>query len=408
MKNIFYLILGLLVGISFFSCSNEHNHEEHSNHDHGHDHDVNEGASIKSNHDHDHDEDHPLAFTQSQFESFGMKVDTLTMGNFQSIVKANGVLEVPPQNKASVNTFIGANVVGIEVIEGDLVKQGQALAYLSHPNLIKLQTDYIDQFNRLEYLKLEYLRQERLYNEKVSSGREFQKAKSEYMSLKGLTAGSEIQLRNMGIDLSNCRAGSIVERVPVLSPISGSISNVNVQMGQYVQPQEELFDVVNVDHIHLDLMVFEKDAHKVKKGQKVTFTVESDPRKRLNAEIYSVGKSFEEEPKAIHLHADIQEKTGLLIPGMYAKAEIQTSSSALVTIAEGGVVQEEEGSFVFTAQKENGTWIFKPLKVNVGEISKGRVEINWLDTPIENSLFVVEGAYYVMSEFKKEEAEHSH
>ena len=97
---------------------------------------------------------------------------------------------------------------------------------------------------------------------------------------------------------------------------------VEVKTGQYVQPQTEMFEIVNIDHIHADLMVFEKDMHKVKRRQKIRFTIESLADQELEAKIYSVGKAFEQDPKAIHIHAEIENKKGLLIPGMYIRGRI--------------------------------------------------------------------------------------
>ena len=52
--------------------------------------------------------------------------------------RQTGNLEVPPQNEATVTAIVGSNVTLIKVIEGDKVSKGQVLAYLSHPNLIKI------------------------------------------------------------------------------------------------------------------------------------------------------------------------------------------------------------------------------------------------------------------------------
>jgi len=106
------------------------------------------------------------------------------------------------------------------------------------------------------------------------------------------------------------------------SPIEGFVQKVEVKIGQYVEPQTELFEIVNTHHVHADLMVFEKDVYSVKKGQKVRFTVQSIADTELTAEIYSVGKTFEDNPKAVHIHAEIENKKGNLIPGMYIQKEI--------------------------------------------------------------------------------------
>ena len=60
----------------------------------------------------------------------------------------------------------------------------------------------------------------------------------------------------------------------MVSPIEGYIRTVEVKTGQYVKPETEMFEIVNIEHIHADLMVFEKDMHKVKVGQRVKFNVE--------------------------------------------------------------------------------------------------------------------------------------
>ena len=186
-----------------------------------------------------------------------MKVDTLPFRNISSYVEANGQLEVPPQNEAAVTAIIGANVTSIKVIEGDKVSKGQVLAYLSHPDLIKLQTDYSNSWNQLQYLEKEYQRQKKLYEEKVGSGKEYQKIQSDYQSMKGNVKGYEAQLKMMGLGLEKIKQGEIYEQIPVPSPISGHIRLVEVKTGQYVQPQTEMFEIVNINHIHADLMVFE-------------------------------------------------------------------------------------------------------------------------------------------------------
>ncbi len=239
------------------------------------------GNSVNKEEGEELEEEHveEVHFSTQQFQSLRMKVDTLPLRNISSYVDANGQLEVPPQNEAAVTAVIGANIISIKVIEGDKIKKGQVLAYLNHPDLIKLQTDYINSWNQLQYIDKEYQRQKKLYDEKVGSGKEFQKTQADYQSMKGTVVGYEAQLRLLGLSLMKIQQGEIYDQVPVSTPISGYVRHVNVKTGQYVQPQTEMFEIVNIDHIHTDLMVFEKDMHKVKEGQKVKFSIESLPEK---------------------------------------------------------------------------------------------------------------------------------
>ena len=122
----------------------------------------------------------------------------------------------------------------------------------------------------MQYLEKEHARQKKLYEENVGSGKTYQQTLADYQTTKGEAKGYEAQLKQLSLNVEKIRQGEIYEQVPVVSPISGYIEKVEVQLGQFVDPQTVMFRVVNTDHIHADLMVFEKDVYKVKKGQKIT------------------------------------------------------------------------------------------------------------------------------------------
>jgi cobalt-zinc-cadmium efflux system membrane fusion protein len=214
------------------------------------------------------------------------------------------------------------------------------------------------------------------------------------------------------LSLGKIIQGEIYEQVPVSSPIGGHIRLVEVKTGQYVQPQTEMFEIVNTDHIHADLMVFEKDMHKVREGQKVLFTTESLPEKELEATIYSVGKAFEQGPKAIHIHAEIENKEGLLIPGMYIRGRIMTEDVEHYALPEASVVREGEKYFIFTAKKENNNgetkWTFKPVEITTGVKGDGWVVVKLLNPLPKETKVAWSNAYYLLAEMKKGESEHSH
>lgn len=391
------IILFATVGTLLAACGG--NGQDSHDHDHGHDH---------GNGDHENQ----VHLSLQQFDALEVTVDSLPKRNLSSYVEANGQLEVPPQNEAEVTAIIGANVQSIKVIEGENVKKGQVLAYIAHPNIIEMQTDYIENWNQLQYLEQEYERQEKLYGEQVGSGKKFQEIKADYNAKKGIVKGLESKLNLLGIDVKRLQENEIIEQVAVRSPITGSVQLVEVKVGQYVAPETAMFEIVNVDHIHADLMVFEKDVHKIREGQKVTFTVESLPGNELQAEIYSVGKSFEQDPKAVHVHAEIENKEGFLIPGMYVRGRIMVDDMENYALPEEGLVREGEKYFVFSATQEvhneDTNWVFKPIEVVAGVRDGGWVEIKFVELPEAGTMFAWNNAYNLIAELKKEEAEHSH
>jgi membrane fusion protein, heavy metal efflux system len=372
----------------------EHAHEGHSPEEHGH-----EGMNN-------------VHLSALKFNNLGIKVDILPTRSLSGGVYVNGRLALFPQHKAIVTAILGANVTAIKVIEGEKVKKGQVLAYLSHPNLTNLQTDYIRAYNQMQYLEKEFERQKRLYDEGVGSGKTYQQTQADYRAIKGEVKGFEAQLKQLSIHVKKIRDGNIYQTVPVVSPIDGNIEKVLVQIGQFVNAQAEILRIVNIDHIHADLMVFEKDVNQVKEGQKVSFKVESVPSVTLSAKIFSVGKNFEQNPRAVHVHAEIEQKEYFLIPGMYINGKIHTQSTPVNALPEEAVIVEEGKSYIFMAEvhQEDGKseWMFEPLEIRTGASDEGWVEINLLEPLPKGAQVAWNNAYYLIAEMKKGETSHEH
>ena len=422
MKKHIIKLFTLLLAVSILSaCNGEGGTEGHQEGESGEAHEGHAGegegeeghAGEEAGHEGEEGGMGEVHLSNLKFRSLGIKVDTLPTRPLSEVVEATGELEVPPQYEATVTAIIGANITSIKVIEGDKVRKGQVLAYLSHPNLTRVQTEYITAYSRMQNLEKEFERQQRLYEEEIGSGKLFQQAQADYQSIKAEVKGLESQLRQLSLNVEKVRGGDIYENIPVVSPIEGNVEDVGIQLGQYVDPQTEMFEVINADHVHADLMVFAKDVYKVKEGQEVILLMESVPGKTFTAEIYSVGKKFEQNPKAVHVHAEIKEEADELVPGMYINGRIITGAGTEVTaLPEEAIIEEEGKSYIFIAEQhqEDGEteWSFKPVEVITGEENEGWTEIKLLEPLPEDAMLAWNNAYYLIAEMKKSQTSHGH
>tara|TARA_B100000809_G_scaffold110921_2_gene109491 strand:+ start:23883 stop:25109 length:1227 start_codon:yes stop_codon:yes gene_type:complete len=408
MKISYIYIVALFIGLGVLnSCkkqsnpndsAKEVNHDETEKHDNHDDHD-----------DHDENEEHSnkVILTKEQTSILGISKGKISKRSMSGYIQANGTIGVPPQNEAVITTSLGANIVRINVIEGQEVKKGQVLATISHSDIISLQTDYLQTYNQLNYLEQDFQRQQKLYDAKVGSGRDFQKAKSAYLSAKGLVKGYESQLELLGLNHQIIREGNIASTAPVKSTINGFIEFVGVKTGQYVQPQTALFEIVNTEHIHADLMVFEKDIKNVRNGQKVKFSIKSLGQEEMTGEIFSIGKSIEEGPKALHVHADIDGHFENLIVGMYVNAKIIIDEKQEQALPEEAFIKQGEKLYIFKVE-EKEKFEFEPVEVIEKNRSQGYISFVFKTKQAIEAEFARSGAYYLMAELKKSEAEHSH
>ena len=351
-----------------------------------------------------------VELTKEQAETIGLEMNTLERKSLGNTIKVTGQLELFPQDRANISPFVGGNVRSIKVIEGDKVNKGQVLAYLEHPDIITMQQEYQEKNDELVFLKQDFERKQTLYDKGVSSGKEFQMAQSKFRSTSSSVNGLRSKLRLLGINTDQVLKGQIYSAVPITTPISGYVDEVMISLGDYVAPQTKMFTVSDNSEIHVDFKVYEKDIRKVKVGQEIYFTVAAKPDELLKAKIHAIGKTFETDPKALHVHADVHNEDKELLPGMYVEGRIVQDQKMAFAVPEDAIIKEGEQSFIFILdaddEKGENKMKFKMIPVNVGIIDLGYVEINLPTEIVQDVKVVTKGAYTLSSEMIKGELGH--
>lgn len=403
-------------------------------------------CNTKSNNDHaseqeEHEDEGVVILNELQRAALDLQLGAFQMRNLTTVVKTNGQLEVPPSASAEVTAIIGGNVREIMVFHGDRVRKGQVLAILEHPDYITLQEDFSESSNKLDFLNQEYDRQRELFENNVGAGRDFQQVKSEFNTTKAKYQGLKARLELLNINPDDVLKGNISNTVKLLAPINGYINEVNIKIGTYAEPKDELFGISNLNEIHADFMVYENDVHLVKEGQKIHFKVSNRPGEELLATIFAIGKEFESNTRAVHIHASLKKNPGNLIPGMYIAGHIHTDDTFTRTLPNDAVVTEGTKSYIFiqdelstteteddhrhepgedheneveessdshTDHEESQSMTFRMIEVITGKQDEGYTEIKLLESLPDDTRIVMNSAYYLLADLKKEETEHEH
>src|SRR5690606_11521970 len=90
--------------------------------------------------------------------------------------------------------------------------------------------------------------------------------------------------------------------VSIYSPVNGYVTTVNVNIGKYVTPQDVICEIVNTEHLHAELTVFEKDISKISVGQKITFYLVNESSKARTATVYLINHQISAD-RTIRIHA---------------------------------------------------------------------------------------------------------
>ena len=339
-----------------------------------------------------------IKVTKAQFESEKMKLGSFTEQDFNKSINVNGMIDVPPQNKAKVSSFLGGYIKRTPLLIGDEVKKGQLLVTLENTEFVELQQQYAEITEQLNYLKSEYERQKTLFEEKITSQKNYLKAESTYKSALAQSKGLRQKLTMMNISPKAVENGNFTSQINIYAPIEGTISKVNVSNGMYVSPANTILEIVDTDHLHLELSVFEKDILDVKKGQKVLFKISEASDKVIMAEVHLVGTTIDEANRTVKVHAHLENEDINLIVGMFAEAQIITDSKKGWALPINAVGEIGNDFYTLVVNNKNDTgYNFESIKLEIGDKTEAYYEILNRDV-LKDKEILISGAFMLLNE----------
>ncbi len=389
-----------------------------------------ETAATEEGHEDEHKNPGTATLTEEQMKTIGVELGVIEDKELTSSLKANGVLRVPNQNKASVNSIYSGVIKTLLVQPGSKVSRGQTIATIGNPEFIQAQSEYLNINTKITLAELEVKRQRELNAGNAGALKNLQSAESELKSLRNLKSTLAQQIQLMGINPARLSNGKLISVLAVTSPISGVVSDVKVKMGSYVDVTTAVAEIVDNSQLHLDLSVYEKDMPNLKNNQLIHFTLTNNPGKEYDAQIFSLGSSFEGESKAVSVHAKVMgDKTGL-IDGMNVTAIISLQKATVPSVPTDAIVTLQGQDYIFMvtdkhaedeqhekgkdtvkheakeaddhketktgAVKEKGI-TFEIIPVAKGTTEVGYIQITLLKEIPKDAKIVVKGAFFVLA-----------
>lgn len=234
----------------------------------------------------------------------------------------NGTMVMPPQSQATVSLSMDGIVRNTSLLPGAYVRKGTVLATVENPEFIELQETYLDAAAQLEFLEAEYNRQQVLAKEEAASQKRLEQSKADYLSMKSRMDGAAARLSLLGIPAEQLRTGGIVPFLEVKAPISGYLSNVQMNVGKHISAGEPLCEIIDKSKMLVKLTAYEKDLSAINIGDAVEFRVNGLDRDRFTGKIISVGHLVDDASRSIEIYASVDDKHAIFRPGMYVNARI--------------------------------------------------------------------------------------
>ncbi len=318
-----------------------------------------------------------VEISKAQFEAEKMSIGKPELYPFADKVHFTGTIIPTVNGQAQISLPLPGIIDNICCKPAQMINKGSVLFEVSGHWFIDLQKDFSESSAILSRLKSEYLRAKELYNENISTQKDFTAAESNYYAENAKYMALKSKLESMGLDVAKIEKGEFYPSFPIKSPINGFVSSIAVSLGQYIEPQQTIAEIIDNNSFQLKIYVFEKDIDKIDNGQTVEFYLNTNKEQIYPATINAIGKTIEPDSKSIECYATINQPEDInMVSNQFVEGEIVVTVDSVLSVPETAIIKSENEQFVLMLEKEeNAIFYFKKIIVNTGRKANNNIEL---------------------------------
>ncbi len=338
-----------------------------------------------------------IEISKAQFESEKMEIGEPMLHSFSDVVYFTGTIIPSVDGQAQISLPLPGIISKIHCKPGQIISKGSVMFEVSGNGFIDQQKDFAESSAIVSRLKSDYLRAKELYENKIATQKDFTYAESNYYAENAKYKTLKIKLESMGLDVSKIEKGLFYSSYTIKSPINGFVSSINATIGQYIEPQQKIAEIIDDKTFQLRLSVFEKNINKIKIGQTVDFYLNSNKSVKYQATINAVGKTIIPESKSIECFALIDNPKSInMVSNQFVEGEVYTAIDSAMSVPETAIVYSENDSYLLIYEKEaNSIYYFKKTKVKTARKANNLIE---LTEKLPKSKLLVKGIYNIQIE----------
>jgi len=286
--------------------------------------------------------------------------------SFQGTVKTMKNINVYPE--------MPGQLLEVLVVEGQKVEKGQVLARIDDGGLLAQLAQAKSQLLLAETV---FNRQERLWSQNIGSEIQFLQAKTQFESAEKAVDALSLQ----------------AEKSIVRAPFDGTVDQIFKEPGTIVAPGmgSELFRVVNIDEVYVEVDVPETHITSISEGSKVRVNL-SAIGEEVDARIARVSKVINPSNRSFTVEIPLDNQSGFIRPNLMASVAINDySNKSAIMIPQSVVSENAEGQqYCFALEKSTEGYITKRLIIETGKTSEDLIEV--LEGVEKGALLITEGA----------------
>lgn len=290
----------------------------------------------------------PIEVPAAQIEALGVRFEPVQMQPIDNPVRAVATVVADESRISHVHARIAGWVEELHVnTTGESVRAGQPLAAIFSQELYSSQQEYVAALRR------------------AGSG-----------PASAVLDAARTRLELLGVDrkqierLEETRQAQRL--VTITAPRSGIVLNRGVSAGTSVDPSTVLVTLADLSRVWVIAEVAEGEAAQLRPGSVASLSFPVAQSEPVEATVAFVYPTLTDRTRTVRVRLPLDNKRGLLRPGMYGSAEFKVAARQALTVARDAVVDTGTSQHVFVHTAQN---VIEPRKVQIGARLSDRIEV---------------------------------
>jgi membrane fusion protein, copper/silver efflux system len=290
--------------------------------------------------------DNPLILEMSEdvVELAHIQTSIVTSGNDNATtIGLSGRVEANETTSASLVSHIPGRIEKLYLsFTGEQVYKGQKIASIYSPSLITAQKELIEAYKMKDS-------QPQLYEAAVN--------KLKYWKITDKQIDEILESKE------------IKETFYIYADYSGVVQTRRISVGDYVKQGGVLFNVQNLNKLWVIFDVYEKDLHRVKVGDLITFTTQSIPGEKFSASVSFIDPVINPKTRTADIRIEMSNRNNRLKPDMFVSGELSNfiESEMNIIVPKSAVLWTGQRSVVYVKVPELNIPSFEFREVLLGD-----------------------------------------
>ena len=308
-----------------------------------------------------------------------------------------GSIEVKQNLLARIGSPVQGRIIEISGMLGQTVKQGDVLAVINSTELAQQQLNYIKSVQMVELKTKAYERAVLLFDADVVSEAQKLERKTELSAAKAEMEASKDQLFVMGMTLKEIEAIQSETQIDaitsIVAKIDGKIIKKNVNVGQVVEPTEDIFTIAELSEVWGVAQVPERQIGFLKEGDDILIDVPAYEEKHVEGKISYLGDIVDPVTRTVTIRTEIDNSHGLLKPDMLITMKVSGKEVEKVGVPVNAIVSIDDIPNIFIKIADN-KFLLRPVTLGI----KNKEFIHIEDGLLEGEEVVIDGAFHLNNE----------